>query len=92
VSVEGQANILDFAQYKFEISGASTGGAWVVVGTFPSPVPEGYLGSWDSTSLQPGNYSLRLVVLRTNGTYPTPCEVPITIIGPGGESGAPIGP
>ncbi len=92
VVVEGQANILDFAQYKFEVSGAPTGGVWVVVGTFSSPVPDGYLGSWDSTSLEPGNYTLRLVVLRSNGTYPTPCEVPITIAGPGGGGNTPSGP
>lgn len=90
-TVEGEANILDFAQYKFEISGPGTGGAWVVVGTSTTPVSQGWLGSWDSTSLPPGSYNLRLVVLRTDGSYPTPCEVPIVITGP--ESGpAPAAP
>ncbi|MBN1313204.1 MAG: hypothetical protein JXB30_17480 [Anaerolineae bacterium] len=84
VAVEGQTNILDFAQYKFEIKGPSTNGAWVVVGAFTVPVVDGYLGTWDSTSLIPGNYVLRLVVSRIDGSFPTPCEVPITIAGPGG--------
>lgn len=82
VSVEGEANILDFAQYKFEISGPATGEAWAVVGTYTLPVISGYLGSWDSTSLLPGSYTLRLVVLNIAGNYPTPCEVPIVIQGP----------
>lgn len=84
VVVEGQANILNFAQYKFEINGPATNGAWAVVGTFISPVPSGYLGTWDSTSLMPGNYTLRLVVIRQDGTYVTPCEVPVVVAGPGG--------
>jgi hypothetical protein len=87
ITVEGQTNILNFAQYKFEISGPSTNGSWVVVGTFTVPVIDGFLGTWDSTSLVPGSYTLRLVVSRVDGTYPTPCEVPITIVGPGGAVG-----
>lgn len=84
VTVEGQANILDFAQYKFEINGPSTNGAWVVVGTYTTLVIDGFLGTWDSTSLIPGNYILRLVVSRADGSFPTPCEVPITVMAPGG--------
>lgn len=83
VLVEGEANILNFAQYKFEIRGPGTGDSWVVVGTFNSPVPGGFLGNWDATSLPSGNYTLRLVSLRTDGTYITPCEVPIIIVNSG---------
>jgi hypothetical protein len=85
VVVQGEANILNQAQYKFELRGATTGNIWVVVGTFPgAPVPQGYLGSWDSTSLIPGNYTLRLIVMRDDGSFPTPCEVPIVVTGSGG--------
>ena len=79
VSVEGEANILNFSQYKFEVSGPSTDGSWAVVGTYRQPVPQGLLGVWDSTSLEPGDYTLRLVVLREDGSYVTPCEVPIEV-------------
>lgn len=79
VPVEGEANILNFAQYKFELNGPSTGGAWVVVGGSANPQPAGTLGTWDSTSLIPGDYRLRLVVSKVDGTYLTPCEVPIVI-------------
>lgn len=87
VIVRGQANIINFAQYKFELRGPATGGAWVVVGTSNTPVLDGILGSWDSTSLAPGNYALRMVVSAFDGTFPTPCEVPIVIVGPGGVVG-----
>jgi hypothetical protein len=81
VNVRGEANIIGFAQYKFELQGPSTNGAWIVVGTFTAPVASGFLGTWDSTSLAPGNYLLRLIILRPDGSYPTPCEVPIAILG-----------
>lgn len=84
VTVRGQTNILDFAQYKFEIKGPSTNGAWVVVGTFNVLIVDGFLGTWDSTSLIPGNYTLRLVISRLDGSFPTPCEVPIVVGNPGG--------
>lgn len=79
VMVQGEANVLNFAQYKFEVRGPSTDGEWVVVGTYNAPVVSGLLGVWDSTSLMPGSYTLRLVIFRQDGTYLPPCEVPITI-------------
>lgn len=82
VAVQGEANILDFAGYKFEVMGPSTGGAWVVVGAYSNPVPVGLLGVWDSTSLLPGSYTLRLVTFRQDGTFLVPCEVPIVINAP----------
>ena len=81
VEVRGEANILNFGQYKFEINGPSTNGSWVVVGTYNEAIPAGLLGVWDSTSLIPGDYTFRLVVLRDDGSYLTPCEVPISISG-----------
>jgi hypothetical protein len=79
VSVEGEVNVIDFQQYKFEVRGPSTGDAWIVVGTYYETVSSGLLGVWDSTSLQPGSYTLRLVIHRTDGTTIPPCEVPISI-------------
>jgi hypothetical protein len=83
VQVEGEANILNFSKYKFEINGPSTGGAWVVVGTYSTPVASGILGAWDSTSLQPGTYQFRLVVVNTEGNFPTPCQVSVVVGSPG---------
>jgi hypothetical protein len=78
VTVEGEANVFDFAQYKFEVRSPATSDQWVVVGTFNQP-RTGFLGTWDSTSLSPGEYVLRLVVSQNSGNIVTPCEVPITI-------------
>lgn len=83
VSVEGEANVLNFSQYKFEVRGPSTDNQWVVVGTYFQTVPQGLLGVWDSTSLLPGDYTLRLIIHRQDGSTIPPCEVPIIIERPG---------
>ena len=84
VAVQGGANIINFAVYKFELKGESTGDTWIVVAANNATVVDpGLLGTWDSTSLAPGKYILRLVVYYLDGTYPTPCEVPINIAAPG---------
>jgi len=88
VVVQGGANTLNFAEYKFEIKSPATGDAWVVVATNNVAVPDpGFLGTWDSTSLPPGKYTLRLVVIDLNGGFPTPCEVPINIASPAAQFG-----
>lgn len=79
VAVEGEVNVLNFSQYKFELKGPSTSDEWVVVGTYYQAVPSGLLGVWDSTSLLPGRYTLRLIVHRQDGTFIPPCEVPIVV-------------
>lgn len=79
VDMLGEANILNFQAYKFEINGPSTGGAWATLGTFTRPVASGFLGTWDATSLDPGQYFLRLVVVNSEGNFPEPCVIPITI-------------
>ncbi len=91
VRVQGEANILNFALYKFEVNGPSTAGTWVVVQTYNVPVVTGQLGVWDSTSFVPGNYTLRLVVFSRDGTFVLPCEVPIVIAGREGTP-SPAGP
>lgn len=79
VQVLGEANILNFSAYKFEISGPSTVQTWATIGTYTTPVASGFLGTWDSTSLDPGSYMFRLVVVDQEGNFPQPCEIPITI-------------
>jgi len=88
VVVRGQANVISQQQYKFELRGPATGNVWVVVATSNIPIPEGVLGSFDATSLAPGNYILRLVIQRSDNASTTPCEVPIILVAPGGAPGS----
>ena len=79
IQVTGEANILNFAVYKFEVRGPSTRDVWVTVGNFTTPVASGFLGTWDATSLEPGSYFFRLVLVNQSGISLDPCVIPITI-------------
>ncbi len=79
--VRGTANTVNFAFYKFEISGVGTGGEWLSLDVGTDPVIDGFLGSFDSSAREAGEYAFRLVVLDNAGNFPPPCIVPITILG-----------
>ena len=42
----------------------------------------GSLGQWDTTTLTPGDYQLRLVVINTQGQSLPPCIIPLRITAP----------
>ncbi len=79
--VLGTANTLNFAFYKFEISGVGTSGEWLSLGVGTQPVVDSVLGRFDSSAREPGEYAFRLVVLDSAGNFPAPCIVPITLVG-----------
>jgi len=78
VEIEGSANIADFGFYKFEISAANTEN-WLTIQAGDDPTTDGMLGFWDTTQLDPGNYSLRLVVVDNQGLQWDPCAVVVTV-------------
>lgn len=78
VEIKGSANITDFGFYKFEISAANTDN-WLTIQAGDEPTMDGMLGFWDTTQLDPGNYSLRLVVVDNQGVQRDPCAVFITV-------------
>lgn len=72
VEVQGTADIPNFGFYKYEM--ARPGAAlWLTIGAARKPVREGLLGLWDTSTLPPGEYILRLVVTDTNGDEQPPC-------------------
>jgi hypothetical protein len=78
VEIQGSANIADFGFYKFEISAANTDN-WLTIQAGDEPTVDDNLGFWDTTQLEPGNYSLRLVVVDNQGLQRDPCAVDITV-------------
>ena len=82
--VRGTANIENFAFYKFEISGAGTGGEWLSLGVGTEPKVNDRLGSFDATARNSGSYAFRLVVLDSLGAFPPPCVVAITLVNASG--------
>ena len=78
IEIEGTANIPDFGFYKFEVSALNSEN-WLTIQAGDSPKTEGALGFWDTTQLEPGNYSLRLVVVDNQGIAQDPCAVDVYV-------------
>ena len=45
----------------------------------PRPVVDGLLMTWDTKTVQPGLYWLRLVANQSDGNYPAPCTIKVNI-------------
>lgn len=85
VTVEGTANIANFAFYKYEyisLAGGNPapGAVWRAISAGTDPVVEGELGAWDTTLVTPGDYAFRLVVTDTAGNAPLPCVIRIRVL------------
>ena len=81
VEILGTASIPDFAFYKFEIQWPNSS-EWVTLQTFETPVVGGVLGYWETSTLEPGNYRFRLVVVDQTGNYPPPCVIGVQVAPP----------
>jgi len=78
IEIEGTVDIPDFGFYKFEISSPNSG-TWLTIQAGDAPKSEEMLGFWDTTQLDPGNYSLRLVVIDNQGVPNEPCAVDLYV-------------
>jgi hypothetical protein len=85
VTIEGTANILNFAFFKYEyieLAGGSpaAGAVWRAISAGTTPVVDGELGVWDTSLVAPGDYGFRLVVTDTAGNAPLPCVVRVRVL------------
>lgn len=78
IEIEGSADISDFGFYKFEVSPANSTN-WLTIQAGDTPTVEDKLGFWDTTQLEPGNYSLRLIVVDNEGLQRDPCVVNVFV-------------
>lgn len=70
VLIEGTTNIDKFEQSElFFQFPDDPGNNWYSISKSNTPVQEGILGEWDTTSLADGNYHLKLVVYKTDQGY-----------------------
>ncbi len=81
VEIKGTADAPNFGFYKYEM--ARPGAAlWLTIGAGRQPVRDGLLGLWDTTTLPPGEYVLRLVVTDTDGNALPPCMRSVYVVAP----------
>ena len=81
VTVVGTANVPNFAFYKFELSGPSTGNVFTPVGgDRTSPVLQtGTLGQLALSQFQPGTYFFRLAVFDNTTMLRASCTVTVIL-------------
>lgn len=82
VILKGTINVTSLGYYKYEFSPVGNE-TWTTIAAGNQPVQNDALGgSWDTSSLTPGDYLLRLVVTDSKNTeYPT-CTIQIKIAAP----------
>ena len=83
VQILGSAHIdaIDdgFGYYKFEYRHEAVS-EWSFLQRFDEPVADGLLGVWDTSTLPAGNYWFRLVVVKNDGNFIEPCQVPVSVV------------
>jgi membrane peptidoglycan carboxypeptidase len=68
INILGSATSPHFAAYQLEFESTANPGSWSIIGEGDTPVTNGVLGGWDTSTLVPGLYILRLSVIdRTTG-------------------------
>jgi hypothetical protein len=63
VSIGGSASSSDFQSYRLEFRSESQPGDWLLISQSSNPIEEGVLGRWNTFALQPGLYTVRLILV-----------------------------
>jgi hypothetical protein len=78
VSIRGSADIPNFGFFTLQI--ARPGDViWLPILVGQQPVKNDVLGTWDTSSLTPGEYMFRLVVTDNVGTELDPCAIQVLV-------------
>jgi hypothetical protein len=81
IIVRGTADIQNFGFYKYEIARPGET-VWLTIQAGKETRQEGDLGQWDTRTLAPGDYMLRLVVTDNQGESQEPCVVRVRVNNP----------
>ena len=96
VTLKGTVRVVNFGFYKYEFAQPGSPPNWMTIqaGDFQrcstdecinpaaTDVPSDQLGEWDTSSLVPGDYLLRLVVTDNQGQTMPACEISIRVTAP----------
>jgi hypothetical protein len=78
VNIQGSADNPNFGFYTLQI--AHPGDViWLPIQVGQEPVKKDLLGTWDTSSITPGEYMLKLVVTDNVGSELTPCAIQVTV-------------
>jgi hypothetical protein len=79
VDVQGTVDVPNFGFYKYEIAPINSD-SWATISAGRKTVIAGSLGKWDTSSVAPGDYELRLVATDNQGLSLPACIIPIRVL------------
>lgn len=80
VELLGTVNVPNLGFYKYEYSQAGED-TWTTIAAGNQPKVNGQIGFWNTSTLDVGDYQLRLVVADNQNKLFSTCIVPVTIVG-----------
>ena len=81
VTLVGTVDVENFGFYKYEVSPQGTE-AWATISAGRKAVRNDELGLWDTSTLTPGDYQLRLEITDNQGQALPPCVISIRVRAP----------
>ena len=81
ITLVGTVDVDNFGFYKYEVSPQGRD-AWATISAGRKLVDNGEVGLWDTTSLTPGDYQLRLEVTDNRGQIYPPCSILVRVRAP----------
>lgn len=81
ITLTGTADIQNFGFYKYEIQRPGDA-IWLTIQAGREVKQNAALGTWDTTTLSPGDYLLRLVVSDNQGVALPPCVIQVRVNNP----------
>ena len=81
ITIKGTANIENFGFYKYEVASPDQD-VWLTIQAGREIKQDSDLGQWDTRTLSPGDYMLRLVVTDNQGNSLPPCVIQVRVNNP----------
>lgn len=79
IELIGTVNIPNFGFYKYEYAQQGSDN-WVTISAWTQPVVDGSIGQWDTSTLTPGDYQLRVVATDNKVQALAPCVIPVRVV------------
>lgn len=81
IVILGTANVENFGFYKYEVARLGET-VWQTIQAGRDLVENGELGQWDTRTMAPGDYMLRLVIVDNQGESLDPCVIRVNVNNP----------
>lgn len=81
VVIKGTADVQNFGFYKYEAARPGET-VWQTIQAGREIVKDGELGQWDTRTMAPGEYMLRLVIVDNQGENLEPCVIQVNVNNP----------